>query len=441
MASSFLDGPQRKRARHQFESHNNHQHVEENDCYDEVTMHGIFEDHVGSLRQNWLVRQEWFSEFQPIAEQTATERAGEISSLHRQLIEIKRLLLPAANAAAEVCNSNLEMGDIRAVLSPQQIFEKARRHCNPMEALGEGRAGGLNKLFVNRSAVKLSNVNASLGFVLTQAASQGTFQFVDLCAAPGGFSEYLFHHCRTCYPSVSAILGIGMSLIGTNENGRGADWKVDNYDSHNMQYRVCTGVDGTGDIYNWDNVMALKAELNGMEVHAVVCDGGVDAQRNHEYQEQLSQKLVVCQVAAALSIVSPGGCVLVKLFGCQTDVIRTMMKDLAIRFEDFIITKPISSRPASAERYLVLVGCKGVGLNFQGRKWRDSIFLANSGSDVGSYKDQKVELYLDLLDRDMQLLNIKACFAILSQIKIWQVGENEETYCANIQAYKHAWRL
>jgi cap1 methyltransferase len=237
--------------------------------------------------------------------------------------------------------------------------------------------------------------------------------------------------------------GIGMSLIGTNENGRGVDWRVDNYDAQKMQYRVCTGVDGTGDIYNWDNIMALKAEINGLDIHTIVCDGGVDAQRNHEYQEQLSQKLVVCQVAAALSVVSPGGCVLVKLFGCQTDVIRTMMKDLARRFEDFIITKPISSRPASAERYLVLVGFKGVGPDFQGRKWRDSIFLGSPIGAAGSHKDQTVEFYLDLLDRDMHLLNIKACFAILSSLErlSGEVGEIEEAYCADVQAYKRAWRL
>ena len=119
------------------------------------------------------------------------------------------------------------------------------------------------------------------------------------------------------------------------------------------------------------------------------------------------------------------------------------MKDLVHRFEDFIITKPISSRPASAERYLVLVGFQGVGPDFEGRKWRDSIFLGSPVSGAGSHKNQTVEVYLDLFDRDMHVLNIKACVAILSTLerKTEMDGENEEAYCADVQAYKHAWRL
>jgi cap1 methyltransferase len=447
MASSCVDDPQRKRVRHHLDDGAHHRQVDKGvtDCYEEVANDGIFEDQDGSLRQSWLLRQRWFSEYQPIHKGTVAERAGEIQSLQRQLIEIKRRLLPAAQNAAEAYNAYIDQMDDLPELSPQEVFQKARRACNPIEVLGEGRAGGLNNLFVNRSAIKLANINASLGFVLTWAADEGSFHFVDLCAAPGGFSEYLFHHCGKCYPTTASIRGFGMSLMGTNEHGRGTEWKVDNYDSQNMQYRICTGADGTGDIYNWDNVMTLAREIDGQAIHAVVCDGGVDAQRDHEHQEQLAQKLVICQAAAVLSILGPGGCMVVKLFGCQTDAIRTMLKDLALRFQDFTLTKPISSRPASAERYLVLVGFQGVSPEFDGRKWRDTIFLGRPIGGPSTDKDEKLESYLDVLDRDMMLLNIKTCFAILSKMErmVRHLEENEEA-CDNqvdIQAYKLAWRL
>ena len=356
--------------------------------------------------------------------------------------------MPAASA---VCNGQLSTSDptvdaLATTLSPELVFQMARRFCNPFEVLGEGRDGGLNNLFVNRSAIKLANVNGSIGFVLAQAAQGGTFNFVDLCAAPGGFSEYLLYHCERCYPSVSAIRGIGMSLIGTNEHGRGTNWKVDDYDDQHFHYRVCTGADRTGDIYNWDNVVALRREINGMRIDAVLCDGGVDAQRDHEHQEHLAQKLVICQVAAAISIVSPGGCVVVKLFGCQTESIRTMMKDLALRFRDFTIIKPICSRPASAERYLFLFDFLGLDSGFDGRKWRDSIFLGNSIHTVGlagTEMERKVEVYLDSFDRDMVRLNFKACSAILSKMERMPgaLAEHEDTHHVDIQAYKQAWRL
>lgn len=437
MASSVADDRHPKRAKLH---HENGTHYRETkgltDCYEEVTVNGNFEDEEGNLRQSWIFRQQWFSEFQPNEEKAAAERSREIMALDRQLIEIKRRLLPAANALSKVHDT----------LSPLQVFQMARRFCNPIEVLGEGRAGGLNNMFVNRSAIKLANVNASIGFALTQAANGGSFHFVDLCAAPGGFSEYLLYHCGRCYPSVSEIRGIGMSLIGTNEHGRGTDWKVDDYDWENIRYRVSTGADGTGDIYNWDNVVALRREINGMRIDAVVCDGGVDAQRDHEHQEQLAQKLVICQVAAALSIVSPGGSVVVKLFGCQTKSMRTMMKDLVHRFRDFIITKPICSRPASAERYLVLFGFRDVGSYMDYRKWRDGIFLGKSIQCVSGANiemELKLEAYLDSFDYHMLHLNVKACSAILSKMEQMKLAlrEHEETYRIDIQAYKQAWRL
>lgn len=68
------------------------------------------------------------------------------------------------------------------------------------EILGEGkRHHGLNqRMFMNRSAIKLANVDALLDFRLTvqpMTQSNETFGFVDLCGAPGGFSEYIMYRC------------------------------------------------------------------------------------------------------------------------------------------------------------------------------------------------------------------------------------------------------
>jgi cap1 methyltransferase len=334
-----MDDDQRKRVRRDDSSgglHRSDQQDSATDCYEQIVSDGAFEDEDGRVRQTWLTSQRWFSEHQQADDENPTQRSSNIQSLQRQLLQIKRRLLPAAQDAADAYNAYIDQMDHVPERTSHHVFQKARRACNPVEALGEGRAGGLNNLFVNRSAIKLANLNASLGFVLTQAATDGGFNFVDLCAAPGGFSEYLFHHCTEHYPMNAPVRGFGMSLVGTNEHGKGTDWRVDNYDTSTMQYRICTGSDGTGDIYKWDNVLALLRDIGSLPIHAVVCDGGVDAQRDHEHQEQVSQKLVICQAAAALAILSHGGSLAIKLFGCQSDAMRTMMKDLALRFHDFI---------------------------------------------------------------------------------------------------------
>jgi cap1 methyltransferase len=257
-------------------------------------------------------------------------------------------------------------------------------------------------------------------------------------------------------------------------------------------------VDGTGDIYNWDNVIALQdmiynddvANINNHDgegashhqeygkVHLVVVDGGFDAQRNTEHQEEVSLKLVVNETAAALSILCTGGTFVIKMFGFQTSIVRTMMTHLYMMFHRIIALKPISSRPASAERYVVCYGYHGHPPNWSGQHWCNDLYMSRPctvsnlpSSDI-NYIDKEVELlrYLDEFDRDMYMLNLKASFAILSYIErryLQQVicmneGENsdgsdvdvndpydlvedndvsDEAFRVNIPMYRMAWRL
>lgn len=123
---------------------------------------------------------------------------------------------------------------------PVAVFKRVRSACNPAEALGSGS-------FLNRSAMKLANIDAILGGLLAQvylpgrrsrdnageetgkpehekgATGQPPLQFVDLCGGPGGFSEYLLRRRRQLgLPS----RGWGISLRedeGDRIDGAGAE--------------------------------------------------------------------------------------------------------------------------------------------------------------------------------------------------------------------------
>ena len=161
---------------------------------------------------------------------------------------------------------------------------------------------------------KLANIDALLGFILTLPPSlyneekqqqqrdgqPDNFIFVDLCGAPGGFSEYILY--RHVHPATNTHKGIdqnhvannvipcygfGMSLIGSNADGKGANWSLehlkryhlDSNDTLNtknssgashqkLHYHVCNGADGTGSIYNWDNVLQLQRDMTMALGHA-----------------------------------------------------------------------------------------------------------------------------------------------------------------------------
>jgi cap1 methyltransferase len=277
-----------------------------------------------------------------------------------------------------------------------------------------------------------------------------------------------------------------MSLAGSNEHGRGISWKLQerNTQEHvfhdngigemRQHYKICYGVDGTGDIQNWENVVSLQEAIynddvalsrsgvscteNG-KVHLVLADGGFDAQRDVENQEEVAQKLVACEATAALSLLCAGGTMVIKLFGFQTSVVRSMMRHFYFSFDCIIALKPISSRPASTERYVVCVGFHGIPAGWTGQRWSSDLYLGRPCT-VSSYtydsnygnKEAVLFRHLDEFDRDLCMLNLKANVAILSHmVRNWSLDQggfhdekddlDDEISRINIPLYRIAWRL
>ena len=379
------------------------------------------------------------NEGKPIAIPSATTATrSQNSNLLVELNNIKNDLMPAAQRAS---NSKAQTSEKAA----HYEFRQARSICNPFECLGhtydskkhaknsrKRRCNGLSQ-FVNRSAIKLANIDALLGFTLTSAScptplggdAVSPFVFVDLCGAPGGFSEYILYRLKHPVSSEEApasCLGFGMSLSGRNEDGKGVAWNMEHLREYHLdklhgrcQYRFqnTSGDDGTGSIYSWKNTLSLlhlisttlgaRAPRDGL-ASLVVADGGFDAQRDSNSQEALAHRIVVCQTAAALSLLRIGGVFVLKMFGFREPQTRRMLSHLYECFEKVAFVKPVLSRPASAERYLVCYGYEGTSVEFEGCKWRDQMLATTDG--VLYRKHNPLETLMDSFDQDMLRLNI-----------------------------------
>ena len=140
------------------------------------------------------------------------------------------------------------------------------------------------------------------------------------------------------------------------------------------------------------------------------------------------------------------------MFGFQTPNVRNAMRFLYDTFDQLIVLKPISSRPASSERYVVCSGFRGLP-QFDGPKWMNNVMLRRE-----TYHDKIRYSYLDRrldeIDRDVLQLNLKACFGILSYLDRKTAAQNTRTMMQddgaswssqrsslNVEMYKQAWRL
>ena len=267
----------------------------------------------------------------------------------------------AARWAVEICDSKqaerVRHAKDRFESMDSGGFRRARKATNALECLGAGP-------FVCRSALKLVEMDALFALCVdgyqppqpgtldgsqsppeqAAAAGGGLLTFVDLCGGPGGFTEYL---------TSSRLNSRGWGI--TLKIDDGCDWQIQSTENFTISY----GADGTGNLFDAANMrhfasVVLQEATEGVTL--VVADGGFAEARDRHDQETIMQRLVLCQIAAMLMVLKKGGAFVLKLFEMQTPLTASLYFLLHTLFEQTTVAKPVTSRPASSERYIV---CRG----------------------------------------------------------------------------------
>lgn len=231
-------------------------------------------------------------------------------------------------------------------------FSKLRSAVNPYEAIPFPILSGQKTI---RAGLKLANTDAVYGITQHRTGylaphSKGQLIFADLAGGPGGFSQYILWRDPDSR-------GMGITLRDNT-----ADSSV-NWDRRYLdfsRFTVENGDDGTGNLYTNtrsfpDNFLRTFPE--GADL--VVSDGGFDVSGKEEDQERLSSRLILTEVLVAIRILKEGNSVFVcKVFDTITLFMAQLLYLCANVFDEIDLFKPIASRPANSERYLVCSGFK-----------------------------------------------------------------------------------
>ncbi|CAH8472936.1 unnamed protein product, partial [Schistosoma turkestanicum] len=256
--------------------------------------------------------------------------------------------------------------------------------------------------------MKMANIDSIFNGMFTTAAPKNDIlYFADICAGPGGFSEYiLWRRCNAPYcmqssrelnnntdnptnvnhhhngdtigedtttlidpmnssnaasmnsqhqPVLSAK-GYGLTLIGSCDF-RENDFLAGPKEAFMAHY----GAANDGDITKWSNLASFASFIgrstNNTGVHILLADGDFDVSGQYNLQEVMCKQLYLCQCLCALINLRPGGHFLMKLFDTFTEFTIGIIYLMGYLFEEIYIIKPVTSRPANSERYLV---CKNL---------------------------------------------------------------------------------
>lgn len=251
----------------------------------------------------------------------------------------------------QFCEPNV----LRNVLASKTVFDNlgaddmrnARTRSNPFETIGSA-------IFLNRAAVKMANMDALFDFMFTNPVDEDgmplvkeneLLYFADVCAGPGGFSEYVLWRKKW------EAKGFGFTLQCEN------DFKLDKFlAGHPETFDTYYGIKGDGNVYDPDNIESLTdyvLKQTSMGVHFMMSDGGFSVEGQENVQEILSKQLYLCQCLTALSIVRVDGHFVTKLFDLFTPFSVGLIYLMYKCFKKICIVKPNTSRPANSERYLV----------------------------------------------------------------------------------------
>ena len=85
----------------------------------------------------------------------------------------------------------------------------------------------------------------------------------------------------------------------------------------------------------------------------ITADGGFDFSENFNEQEKDFIIFLICEIYLVLNLLKVGGNAVIKIYDIYSKESIKILYILTIFFEEVLIVKPLSSRPANSEKYLL----------------------------------------------------------------------------------------
>jgi 23S rRNA U2552 (ribose-2'-O)-methylase RlmE/FtsJ len=166
-----------------------------------------------------------------------------------------------------------------------------------------------------------------------------------LAEGPGGFIEAIQHIRKNKLDTY-----YGMTLIDKHKDV--PLWnKCERSIMKDSRIVIETG-DGTGNLYHLDNLLYVRKHYEHM-MDFITADGGFDYSVDFNQQEESSLHLIFSEICFALMMQKKGGHFILKVFDTFCSSTLELIYLLTYLYEDVIISKPMTSRPANSEKYII----------------------------------------------------------------------------------------
>lgn len=182
-----------------------------------------------------------------------------------------------------------------------------------------------------------------------------------LCEAPGAFIPVVNHYVKSHNKNYQFDWH-AQSLIET-EGALEDDYKL--IEKHRDRWHF--GETGDGDILSTKNMiyyrkMKLNPDLVTSDVGISVDMMKIHGEAGYNHQEELLLPLNLAQIITALHILKQGANFIFKTFTFFEPLSLSILLYLTHIFNEVHIVKPLASRPANSEVYVVCKGCSKISI-------------------------------------------------------------------------------
>jgi len=242
-----------------------------------------------------------------------------------------------------------------------KIFYKFIRLTNPFELVNsiEKRHSVMAIKVISRAYFKLWEILAhfkkEMGLLDKEKIVYGA-----LAEGPGGFIQSVLEFREKFSPEMArSDEVIGITLRNEEEPSTKWDKKIGKMrDKLTISYG--NSETGDGNLLNPENILEYAKQFS-RKADIVTADGGFRVKYDLEnYKEQLHIQLFYNEIIAALKIQRKGGSFILKIYDIFTLPTIQLIYLLTLFYDQVYITKPVTSRPANSEKYIVSIGFNGI---------------------------------------------------------------------------------
>eukprot|EP00935_MAST-01C_sp_MAST-1C-sp1_P000165 g165.t1 len=182
----------------------------------------------------------------------------------------------------------------------------------------------------------------------------GVERAVDLCAAPGSWSQVL---SRKLWDGEGSEAAASVGSAGGSGSGEGEeDVRIVAVDLQEMA-PIKGVVQLQGDITSKSTADQIIGFFKGQKAQIVICDGAPDVTGLHDIDQYVQAQLLLAALNITTHVLQQGGSFVAKIFRGKD--VSLLYSQLRLFFSEVTCSKPKSSRNSSIEAFVV---CKGFSL-------------------------------------------------------------------------------